>query len=64
MERAQREIVSVLLEHIFALGLISQITYSKAKDLVYSAKDFPELFRYPIGLTEGECSHECTQNPQ
>ena len=45
MESTQREVVSVLLEHVFSLGLISQFTYSKAEDLVYSVMDFPELFR-------------------
>ena len=35
MESTQREVVSVLLEHVFSLGLISQFTYSKAEDLVH-----------------------------
>lgn len=43
--------------------LISQFTYSKAEDLVYSVMDFPELFRYPVCLTEEGCQHECTQDP-
>ena len=64
MESTQREVISVLLERIFADGLISQSTYSKAEDLVHSVMDFPELFRYPVCLTEEECLYECTQDPQ
>lgn len=45
------------------LGLISQFTYSKAEDLVHSVMDFPELFRYPVCLTEEGCQRECTQDP-
>ena len=52
MESTQREVVSVLLEHVLSLGLISQFTYSKAEDLVHSVMDFPELFRYPVCLTK------------
>ena len=51
MESAQRELVSVLLNHIRTLGLISNSTCSRAVDLVHSA-DLPELFRYPVCLTE------------
>ena len=64
MESTQREVVSVLLKHILSLGLISQFTYSKAEDLVHSVQDFPELFRYPVCLTEEGCRHEWTQDPQ
>ena len=59
MESAQRELVSVLLEQIFSLGLISQTTYSKAEDLVHSEIDLPEFFRYPVGLTKEAQAHEC-----
>ena len=62
MENAQRLIVSVLLEHVFSLGLISQFTYSRAQDLVHSVMDFPELLRYPVRLAEEECRHECAQD--
>ena len=44
MESAQRELVSVLLERVFSLGLISKTTYLKGKDLVHSVIDLPELF--------------------
>ena len=64
MERAQREMVSVLLGHIHSLGLISQFTYSKAEDLVHSAMDFPRLLRDPACLTEEGCPGERTQDPQ
>ena len=60
MERAQRELISVLLDHIHSLGLISQSTYSGAVDLVHSAIDFPELFRYPVCLTKEVSALECT----
>ena len=62
MENAQRLVVSVLLEHVFSLGLISQFTYSRAQDLVHSVRDFPELLRYPVCLTEEGCQHECAQD--
>lgn len=52
MESAQRELVSILLDHIRSLGLISDFTYSGAVDLVHSAIDFPELFQYPVCLTK------------
>ena len=60
MESAQRELVSVLLEHIRSLGLISHSTYSVAVDLVHSVIDFPEFFRYPVCLTKEAEIHECT----
>lgn len=47
MESAQRELLSVLLDHIRSCGLISNSTYSGAMDLVHSTIDFPELFQYP-----------------
>ena len=52
MESAQRELVSVLLDHIRSLGLISNSAYSGAVDLVHSVIDFPELFQYPVCLTK------------
>ncbi len=64
MESAQRELVKVLLEHILSLGLISKTTSSKAVDLVHSVIDFPELFQYPVCLTEEVLAHECTQDTQ
>ena len=50
MESAQKELLSVLLGDVFSRGLISKATYLKAEDLVHSAMDFPELFRYPVCL--------------
>lgn len=64
MERAQRDLVSTLLKHIRSLGLISNYTYSGAMDLVHSATDFPEFFRYPAGLGKGADGHEHTQDTQ
>ena len=64
MESAQRELVSVLLDHIRSLGLISNSTYSGAVDLVYSVIDFPDFFRYPVCLTEEASGHECAQDTQ
>ena len=60
MESAQRELVSVLLDHIRSLGLISNSTYSGAVDLVHSVIDFPELFQYPVCLTKEASVHERT----
>ena len=64
MESAQRELMSVLLERIFSLGLISKTTYSKAVDLVHSVIDLPELFGYPVCLTKEAGRHECAQDTQ
>lgn len=64
MESAQRELISVLLERLFDLGLISKTTCLKAEDLVHSVIDLPELFRYPVCLTEEVCTLECAQNTQ
>lgn len=64
MESAQRELVSVLLEHIHSLDLISDITYSGAMDLVHSAFDFPAFFRYPVCLTKEAARYECAQDTQ
>lgn len=60
MERAQRELVSVLLDRIRSLGLISNSTYGRAMDLVHSAIDLPDFFQYPVRLTEGAREREHT----
>lgn len=62
MESTQRELVSVLLDHIHSLGLISDFTYSGAMDLVHSVIDFPELFQYPVCLTKEANGLECAQD--
>ena len=62
MESAQRELVSVLLDHIRSLGLISNSTYSGAVDLVHSVIDFPDFFQYPVCLTKEANEHEHTQD--
>lgn len=59
MENAQRELVGVLLDHIRSLGLISDLACSRAMDLVHSAADLPELFRYPPRPAEGVSGREC-----
>ena len=64
MESAQKELVGVLLEQVFSLGLISKTTYLKAEDLVHSVIDFPELFRYPVCLTKEVGGYERTQDTQ
>ena len=64
MESAQRELLSVLLDRVRSLGLISKATYSKAEDLVYSVMDLPELLQYPVCLTKEAGRHECAENPQ
>ncbi len=58
MDGAQRELVSVLLDRISSLGLISNSTYSGAVDLVHSAIDLPDFFQYPVCLTEEADRHE------
>jgi hypothetical protein len=64
MESAQRELVRVLLDRIRTLGLISDFTYSRAMDLVHSVIGFPELFQYPVCLTEEADICECAQDTQ
>ena len=64
MKSAQRELVSVLLDHIRSLGLISNSTYSGAVDLVHSVIDFPEFFQYPVCLIKEASEHEYTQDTQ
>ena len=64
MESAQKELVSVLLEQVFSLGLISKTTYLKAEDLVHSVIDLPEFFQYPVCLTKEVSAFECTQDTQ
>lgn len=60
---AHRELMSVLIGHLFSHELISKATYSKAEDLVYSVMDLPELLQYPVCLKEAG-RHECAENPQ
>ena len=59
MESVQKELVSVLLDHVRSLGIISNSTYSEAVDLVHSVIDFPEVFQYPVCMTKevNECEH-------
>ena len=64
MESAQRELLSVLLGEVFSRGLISKATYLKAEDLVHSAMDLPEFFRYPARLAKEAGDHERDQDPQ
>ena len=64
MESAQRDIISVLLEHIFSMGLISKNTYLMAEDLVYTDMDFPQFLWYPVCLPKEGLEHECSQDSQ
>lgn len=59
MESAQRELMSVLLDTVYARGLLSKTTYLSAVDLVHSALDIPPFFRYPVYLTKeaGQCEY-------
>ena len=52
MESAQRELMSVLLEAVYARGLLSKNAYLNAMDLVHSVMELPPFFRYPGRLTE------------
>ena len=60
MESTQNEILTVLLESLKKRGLVSELTSSRAVNLVHTVIDIPELQRYPVCLTEEECKHECT----
>lgn len=48
MESAQRELVSLLLDHIHSLGLISDFTYSGAVDLEWVKSDIRPRERVPL----------------
>ena len=63
MENAQRELLSVLLQEVCTLGLISKTTYLGAVDLVHSSIHMPSFFWYPACLTGGE-AHEHCKDPQ
>ncbi len=62
MESVQKELVSVLLDHVRSLGIISNSTYSEAVDLVHSVIDFPEVFQYPVCLIKEVNEYEHTQD--
>jgi hypothetical protein len=47
VESAHREILRVLLERLFELGLLSKSACQGAEDLVYSMIDFPDFFGDP-----------------
>lgn len=62
MESAQRELASVLLDHIRSLGLISDFTYSEAANLIHSVMDFRDFFQRPVCLAAGETAIKAQQN--
>lgn len=59
MERAQRELLGVLLDALYARGLLAEGTYLSALDLVHSAPDIPPLFQAPACPAEEAqpCEH-------
>ncbi len=59
LEQVQRQLVSVLLDRIRSLGLISDSTCGRAVDLVHSMDSFPSFFQYPVCLTEEASGFEC-----
>ena len=42
MESIQKQIICVLLDSVFSLGLLSKTTYFEAKNLLYLGTDFSE----------------------
>ena len=64
MEYAQRDIMTVLLKHVYEAGLIGKCTYGKAVDLVHSAMDFPEFFRYTVCSEKEATAREYIENPR
>lgn len=64
MKSARRELIGVLLEHVRSPGLISDLTYSRAMDLVHSAADFPDLFQVPVCSAEEANGLERAQDTQ
>lgn len=63
MESAQRELLTVLLERVFSLGLISERTYLSARNSVASMADLPKLLWDPVCLTKEAAVDGSTQNP-
>ena len=64
MERAQREVLHVLLETILSRGMISKTTCLKAEDLAYSATDLPAFFQYPVCPAGEADEHECAADTE
>lgn len=62
MESAQRELLAVLLKHVFSLGLISKATYLSARNSVASITDLPELLRPPVRPAKGAAADGSAQN--
>jgi hypothetical protein len=55
LESVQKDILTVLLGRVFALGLISESTYKSARNSLASSIDLPEILWYPVCPTgEGE----------
>ena len=52
MEHAQKELLSVLLGHVFSLGLISRQTYETAETMIFSQTEFPALLQDPACLNK------------
>lgn len=63
MESAQKELLAVLLKHVFSLGLISEAIYLSARNSVASMTDLPKLLWEPVRLTEGADTDGSAQNP-
>ena len=64
MERAQRDLLTVLLMRLREEGLLSQSICSGAMNLVHSAVDIPQLLGGPVCLTREADAHEYPQGPQ
>ena len=60
MQSIEKDILCVLLAKVHSLGLLSNYTYSKAKDSVHSTMDIPPFLRYPLCSVKEESIHECT----
>lgn len=64
MESTQREVLQVLLEGIYAQGLLSRSAYDAANHLVHSELDLPDFFRHPVCRQKEDDLDGSTQDPR
>lgn len=62
MEGVQRDVLAVLLERVFELGLISEATCRASRNSLASLKGLPEMFRDSARPAEEAMTDGNTQN--
>lgn len=64
MESTQREVLQVLLECVYAQGLLPKSTYDAANQLVHSVLDLPDFFWHPVCCQKEGDLDGSTQDPR